>query len=119
MAAWEESAILGSLTALMLVLGLCVSVVPGLAQRAEDGAERFRDRAAYAALVLDGKAAPEPHARPPFAVASTSPESVAYGFGSTVLAILLAALGLERRRLPPPIGLLKTAHSGVIGDYVT
>jgi multicomponent Na+:H+ antiporter subunit D len=126
-----RTTILGSLTALMLVLGLCVSVVPGLAQRTEYGAERFRDRAAYAALVLDGKAAPEPHARLPFAVASTSLESVAYGFGSTVLAILLAALGLERRRLPqsfrkagtrvlgPPIGLLKTAHSGVIGDYVT
>jgi multicomponent Na+:H+ antiporter subunit D len=126
-----RTAILGSLTALTLVLGLCVSLVPGLAQRSESGAERFRDRAAYAARVLDGRAAEEPRARLPFAVPHTSLESVGYGFGSTGLAILLAALGLQRRRLPrpvrkagarvlgPPIGLLKAAHSGVIGDYVT
>jgi multicomponent Na+:H+ antiporter subunit D len=112
-----------------IVLGLATSVVPGLAQRSERAAERFRDRAGYAASVLHGaptKLAP----RPPYAVAHTTAASVVYGVGATLVALSLAALGLFRLRLPrrirepcaralgPPLEGLRTVHSGVIGDYV-
>ena len=51
-------AILAPATAVTVVLGLLVSVVPGLTQRTEEAAARFSDRAAYASLVLRGAAAP-------------------------------------------------------------
>jgi multicomponent Na+:H+ antiporter subunit D len=116
-------------TGVTVVLGLVVSVVPGLGQRAEYGAQRFRDRAAYAARVLHGRPVPET-ARLPFALERTSGESVAYGLLSGVLALGTAAFGLWRARLPgdarrlggrlvgPPVAVLHAAHSGVIGDYV-
>jgi multicomponent Na+:H+ antiporter subunit D len=115
-------------TAALVVLGLVVSVVPGLSQRAEYGAERFRDRAAYAERVLH-----DVHVktkRIPYAVQPTTGESVAYGIGAGVLTLLFAAFGLWRDRLPrawrlsggraaaQPLGALKGVHSGVIGDYV-
>jgi multicomponent Na+:H+ antiporter subunit D len=118
-----------AITAVVLVLGLVASVAPGLGQRVEQAAGRARDRIAYVDRVLrdhEGPAAP----RPPFAVERTTTDSVLYGFGGTVIAVLLALVGLYRRRLPelvraplrsvlgPPVGVLRTAHSGVIGDYV-
>lgn len=108
-------------TAVMLAIGLAVSLVPGLGQRAEAGAERFRDRAGYAQLVLYGKPMPtSPQA--PFAVEPTSGSSIAYAIGTAAIALSLAAWGLWRRRIPewvwPPVRVLKAAHSGIVGDYV-
>ena len=113
-----------------VVLGIAISVVPGLGQRAEYAADRFRDRVGYAALVLHGRPmAPPPSL--PIAIRSTSLASLLYGGGATLFAVGLAFVGLYRRRLPgavtapagrvlaPPIRVLRELHSGVVGDYVT
>jgi multicomponent Na+:H+ antiporter subunit D len=102
-----------------VALGIVTSVVPGLAQRAEYAADRFRDRSGYAALVVHGKAmAPAPSL--PIAIRGTSLDSVLYGAGATLFALGVAAVAL-RRRLPaiPPVRVLHALHSGVVGDYVT
>jgi len=116
--------------AVMLVLGLSISLVPGLAQRAEYGSERFRERASYAAQVLDGKPAPQT-ARLPYALEPTATSSRVYALGTLALALAAAAFGLWRQRLPavfrgvtarvlgPPVGVLRQAHSGLLADYVT
>jgi multicomponent Na+:H+ antiporter subunit D len=113
-----------------VVLGVAISVVPGLGQRAEYAADRFRDRAGYAARVLHGRPMPPPQSLP-VTVRGTSLESLLYGAGATVFALGLAGVGLYRRRLPqavavaagralaPPIQMLRDLHSGVVGDYVT
>jgi multicomponent Na+:H+ antiporter subunit D len=121
-------ALLG-VTAVLLVLGLVVSVAPGLGQRVEQAAGRARDRIAYVDRVLRGHLAAA-QARPPVAIEETKPDSVLYGVGGTVTAFALALVGLYRRRLPalvreslravlgPPLGALRLAHSGIVGDYV-
>jgi multicomponent Na+:H+ antiporter subunit D len=118
-----------SVTAALLVLGLVVSVAPGLGQRVEQAAGRARDRIAYVDRVLRGQALPAPP-RPPVAVEATATDSVLYGVGATSIAVGLALAGLYRRRLPnlvlgplrsilgPPVAVLRLAHSGVVGDYV-
>ena len=107
---------------------MSVSLVPGLSQRAEYGAERFRDRAAYAERVLHGT--PMPEKRLPYALQPTTTASVLYGAGALVLTLLVAAFGLWRDRLSeglrlaggrvagPPLAVLRGVHSGVVGDYV-
>jgi multicomponent Na+:H+ antiporter subunit D len=119
-----------AITGALIVLGLLVSIVPGLSQRAEYGAERFRDRAAYAERVLHGTPMKEPPARLPFSVQPTTGTSVAYGIGAGLIALLLAAFGLWRQRVSEgirrtagrvagqPLAVFKGVHSGVIGDYV-
>lgn len=118
-----------SVTAAVLLLGLLVSVAPGLGQRVEQAAGRARDRSAYVDRVLRGRPLPAPP-RPPVAIESTSTDSLLYGSGATALAVALALVGLYRRRLPdlvlaplrtvlgPPLAALRLAHSGVVGDYV-
>jgi multicomponent Na+:H+ antiporter subunit D len=113
-----------------VVLGIAISVVPGLGQRAEYAADRFRDTSGYAARVLHAKRLPPPTSLP-VSIRRTSLESVLYGVGATILALGLAAVGLDRRRVPrvlavtaertlaPPIRVLHALHSGVVGDYVT
>jgi multicomponent Na+:H+ antiporter subunit D len=115
--------------AVALALGLAVSVVPGLERRTDEAAQRFVDRAALAAQVLHGA---EPTAPPRLArdIPPPSGASIAYGIGSAVLALAVAAFGLWRGRLPfalrrpvwralgPPIGVVRAAHSGIVGDYV-
>ncbi|HZC75480.1 MAG TPA: proton-conducting transporter membrane subunit [Gaiellaceae bacterium] len=113
-----------------VVLGLAISVVPGLGQRAEYAADRFRDRAGYAARVLRDRPMSPPQSLP-VTIRHTSLESLLYGGGATILAFGLALLGLYGRRLPqtvsavaerslaPPIRVLRELHSGVVGDYVT
>ena len=110
--------------AVLVVLGAVVSVVPGLAQRAEYGADRFRDRSGYADRVLHGLPM-KATAQLPFTVVHTTPETILYGIGATLLAVVLAAYGLYRQRLAlrlrplePALAVLKRAHSGVVGDYV-
>jgi multicomponent Na+:H+ antiporter subunit D len=118
-----------AVTAVVLVLGLVVSVVPGLGQRVELAAGRARDRIAYVDRVLRGHERTFPK-RPPFAVEPTTTDSILYGVGGTIIAFGLALFGLYRRKLPaavlaplrsalgPPAAALRLAHSGVIGDYV-
>jgi multicomponent Na+:H+ antiporter subunit D len=113
-----------------VVLGVAISVVPGLGQRAEYAADRFRDRAGYAARVLRGHPI-TPAQSLPVTIEHTSLESLLYGTGATIFALGLAFVGLYRRRLPhavsaaagrtlaPPIRVLRELHSGVVGDYVT
>jgi multicomponent Na+:H+ antiporter subunit D len=118
-----------AVTAALLVLGLAVSLAPGLGQRVEQAAGRARDRVAYVDRVLrDHKPAP-PH-RPPIGVEHTATDSVLYGTGGVLIAVGLALAGLYRRRLPqlvrtalrstlgPPLAVVRVAHSGVVGDYV-
>jgi multicomponent Na+:H+ antiporter subunit D len=118
-----------AVAALTISLGLVASVVPGLQQRAEHAAGRFRDRHAYVAHVLQRQPS-TPTARPPFTVENAPAASWGYGFGSLAIAVAGAAFGLWRRRLPdlvretagrwlvPPIDVLKGAHSGIVGDYL-
>jgi multicomponent Na+:H+ antiporter subunit D len=117
-----------AVTAVLLVLGLAVSVAPGLGQRAEQAAGRARDRIAYVDRVLRGHASAL--SRPSDRVEATNVDSLLYGSGGTLIAIAFALFGLYRRRLPrlvvaplrsalrPPIAALRLAHSGLIGDYV-
>jgi multicomponent Na+:H+ antiporter subunit D len=114
------SAVLVAVTAAVIVPGSVVSVVPGLASRSEYAAARFVDRSAYAAHVLDGKPLPRaPHL--PLSLEPASTETILYGLGASLLAVALAGL-LLRKRIPrvlaPPIHVLKTAHSGIVGDYI-
>ena len=113
-----------------VALGLVMSIVPGLGQRAEYAADRFRDTSGYAARVLHGRPLPPPQSLP-VSIEHTSLESLLYGSSATFLALGLALVGLYRRRLPgavsavagrtvaPPIRVLRGLHSGVVGDYVT
>jgi multicomponent Na+:H+ antiporter subunit D len=113
-----------------VVLGVAISLVPGLGQRAEYAATRFQDRSSYAARVLHGRPFPATPSLP-VAIEHTSPESLLYAAGATILALGLAFVGLYRRRLPrvvsrtarrtlaPPVHVLRELHSGVVGDYVT
>ena len=118
-----------AITGALIVLGLAVSVVPGLSQRADYGADRLRGRAAYASRVLHFAPTKQtPHL--PFSIQPTTTASVLYGIGAGILTLLFLAFGLWRGRLPrawrlaggrvagPPIAVLKEVHSGVIGDYV-
>ena len=113
-----------------VVLGVVVSVVPGLGQRAEYAADRFRDTSGYAARVLrDRPTSPPPSLS--ISIRHTSLDSLLYGAGATIVALGLAFVGLHRRRLPravaaaggrtlaSPIRVLHALHSGVVGDYVT
>jgi multicomponent Na+:H+ antiporter subunit D len=112
-----------------IVLGLLASVVPGLQQRTEIGAERFMDRHAYAAKVLHGVAEPIPP-RPSFSLPHATPSGIAYGLGALVLTLAFTALGLWWQRLPrpalralgtplrPPLIVLREVHSGIVGEYI-
>jgi multicomponent Na+:H+ antiporter subunit D len=121
--------LLVAVTTVMLALGLAASVAPGLEHRTEAGAERFVDRAGYAARVLHGVPVHTP-AHLPYDVPAATGASIGYGLGATGLTIAVAAFGLWYRRLPdvicraagagigPPLELLRRAHSGIIGDYL-
>jgi multicomponent Na+:H+ antiporter subunit D len=112
-----------------IVLGLVASVVPGLQQRTEAGADRFRDHAGYIARVLHAVPVP-PAPRLPFTVEGATSSSLGYAVGALLLSFALAALGLWYRRLPrgalsaarlvlaPPGRALHALHSGIVGDYV-
>ena len=113
-----------------VVLGVAISVVPGLGQRAEYAADRFRDRAGYTGRVLRDEPMAPPHSLP-VTIRHTTLESLLYGGSATILAVGLALVALYRRRLPrivggaagralaPPVHVLRALHSGVVGDYVT
>jgi len=114
---------------LALLLGFATSLVPGLERRAEAAAHRFVDRAAYSAQVLHGTV-PVVTARAPYDIPQATGTSVAYGIGSGLLALAVAAFGLWHARLPlvlrraatravgPPVDAIRAAHSGIVGDYL-
>jgi multicomponent Na+:H+ antiporter subunit D len=108
----------GAVCAAAIVCGTAVSFVPGLGQRAEAAATQFENRAAYAAVVLDGRTVARPP-RPPVALEPGSTSSLLYASGAVLVALALAGFGLRPHRATRPVALLKTVHSGVIGDYVT
>jgi multicomponent Na+:H+ antiporter subunit D len=114
--------LLVGVAATAVVLGLGISAVPGLGQRAEYAADRFRDTSSYAARVLHARALPPPPSLP-VSIQHTSLESLLYGGSATILAAGLALVGLYRPRAlstaAPPIRVLRELHSGVVGDYVT
>jgi multicomponent Na+:H+ antiporter subunit D len=122
--------LLVAVAAVAIVLGLGVSVVPGLQQRSEHAAERFVDRSGYVASVLHGEKAEGPPARLPYEVEPATPSGTAYALGAGVLALAVAAFGLWYRRLPelfvsagarfatPPAVALRAMHSGIVGDYL-
>jgi multicomponent Na+:H+ antiporter subunit D len=127
----ETGARLGPLlavTAAAVIAGLAVSLVPGLQQRTEAGAERFVDRSAYVERVLHGTS--PAHPRLPFTLEPATTPSLLYGAGAAVLTLAVAAGGLWHRRLPgaveraaarslgPPVEALRGLHSGIVGDYL-
>jgi multicomponent Na+:H+ antiporter subunit D len=114
-----------ALPALVLVAGsLAVGLLPGLPEDIGTAAARLQDREGYVAVVLEGRAAQTPAPGP-------EPMSdVATGILSSVGAVAVAGFALLRHRLPArlrrtarpvaqaPVGVLRTVHSGHVGDYV-
>jgi multicomponent Na+:H+ antiporter subunit D len=119
-----------SVITVLVALGFATSVVPGLQARAEQDASRFTERQAYASEVLHG-AKPVPAPRPPYSVGPATTASILYGLGAGAIALITMAFGLWRAQLPrrlraagaralePPLEVLRGAHSGIVGDYVT
>jgi multicomponent Na+:H+ antiporter subunit D len=111
----------------LLVAGLGITFAPGLAGHAIQHAQHFVDRPAVARETLHG-ARPAQLPTPSF---HPSGAAYAYGGASALGAILLAWLGLYRRRLPVwlrrvteralgrGVLRLKLLHDGVTGEYVT
>jgi multicomponent Na+:H+ antiporter subunit D len=111
----------------LLACGLALGVWPGLSGRVERGASAFVDRPAYAASVLGGRAVAV-RAAPPV---SPSAHDAATGVAGAAGAVLVATVGLGRRRLIPPgfralishsagrgFRAFRALHSGHVGDYV-
>jgi multicomponent Na+:H+ antiporter subunit D len=118
-----------AITVLLIGIGFAISLAPGLQDRLEHGADRFRDRQTYVDRTLFGRVRTYgPSA--PAALHRAKGYSIALGLGSTAIAFAAAAFGLFRRRLPvaareggarvlaPSVAGLKALHSGIVGDYV-
>jgi multicomponent Na+:H+ antiporter subunit D len=111
----------------LLVAGLGLVFVPGLASSAIEHALRFVDRPAYARETLHDIPPPQAPTQS-FQVAGLS---YLYGTLTVLAALSFAWLGLYRRRVPSvirrvarrsvgrPIERLRLVHDGVVGDYVT
>jgi multicomponent Na+:H+ antiporter subunit D len=128
----EEKAsipIMATVTAVMVAIGLGLSLAPGLKDHTERAGERFRDRHAYIERVLHGHEKPHTAATPDVLHAGRA-HSIGYGIGGFLIAVAAALFGLYRGRLPqqarewgtrlalPPLNGLRALHSGVPGDYV-
>jgi multicomponent Na+:H+ antiporter subunit D len=112
--------------AVLIVAGLLVGAVPDAVEDAQRSAHAFADRAAYAAAVFERPVPP----REPIEYLHPGTIEVLLGLLSTLAAICLTAVLLERLRLPfrVPRALhratatsferLRRQHSGQIGDYV-
>jgi multicomponent Na+:H+ antiporter subunit D len=123
-------------TVALLVGGLAIGLVPGLADGARDAAARFSDRGAYAATVLSGP--PSGLAGAPAHLAAgepfDGPHTLDWLYAALSLAgaIALAWVALTRGRLrdifgPGAVGRgvrvalsgLRGLHTGQVTDYVT
>jgi multicomponent Na+:H+ antiporter subunit D len=122
--------VLAAVAGLAIVLGFAASVVPGIEGRTELAAERFADTSAYRAAVLHGAAHGDAAAHLSFSLLSVDTASALYGLGALAIAAATAAFGLWHRRLPegirtagartlgPPVGVVRHAHTGIVGDYL-
>jgi multicomponent Na+:H+ antiporter subunit D len=112
----------------LLVVAVVVGLVPGLTGAAHHAAERFTDRPAYAAAVLEGATGTGPgvtHPPPELAVPAL------LAVVSALLGLGLALAALRPDRLPgrlrggvtrlwdPVAARLRDLHNGGIGDSVT
>jgi multicomponent Na+:H+ antiporter subunit D len=115
--------------AALVLAGVGMSLVPGLEHHVEHAAEVFQDRGSYAATVLRGQS--EHESVDAFGLLSLPAASVAWGVVAFVGSIGLALLALFRERLVSRrtrertlqlagggLGVLRSVHSGVVGDYV-
>jgi multicomponent Na+:H+ antiporter subunit D len=118
-----------AIATLVVAIGVGLSVVPGLEDRSEHAADRFRDRHAYVERTIDGRV--RTYGPPsPIVLHAAKPSSIWYGIGAGVIALATAGFGLFRRRIPaaarragvrwlePAADGLKALHTGVVGDYV-
>jgi multicomponent Na+:H+ antiporter subunit D len=111
----------------LLLMGLAVGLLPGLAYAAQEAAARFLDQQAYTDAVLYGVS---PGRLSAVASPTLTGTSLLYAVVSVVGALALALLALFGRHLrhSPPRALvdvvgvgsnrLRTLHSGYPGDYV-
>jgi multicomponent Na+:H+ antiporter subunit D len=126
----ERSPALMILPAAAIALaGVGLSLVPGLEHHAERAAHRFQDSAGYVAAVLHGHVQQPPVLS--FELLKLPTASVLWGLASALGAVLLALVALYRERLVPAparralvvtrpgVEVLRTLHSGAIGDYIT
>ena len=113
--------------ALLLASALALGLIPDLSSWALHAAERFEDRAAYAAAVLHDT-------RPPSATlqhVGATWSDVLLSLGAVAGAFAVAATDLFRERVPAifrsraqrlrqvALGAATASHSGHVGDYVT
>lgn len=109
----------------LLALGLCVGLVPAVAQGAAEAAAQLVDRAGYVDQTLSGASASPAL---PEAVHWTA-SGVGFGLLAVALAVCVALIAIYQdslpdgltslgRRISPVRHVLHRAHSGHIGDYV-
>ena len=124
-----EVSLMSAASGVAIVLGLVVSLTPGLARAIELAASRFADAAAYRAIVLHA-ARTHPTTGASFTLLDLDARAALFGMGALVIALAVAAFGLWHARLPeslravgaaalgPPVRALRGAHSGIVGDYL-
>ncbi|MDP9882672.1 multicomponent Na+:H+ antiporter subunit D [Sinomonas atrocyanea] len=110
--------------AALLGAGALLGFVPGIADAAAAAARQFMDRAGYVAAALGGAAG----AVPGGPSSEWDAAGILWGCVTTLAALGVAAADLYRHRLPgaagrplavldPPLRLLRSLHSGRVGDY--
>ena len=116
--------------AALLLLGVGLGWVRDLPRTIQPYADRFQDRAAYVAAVLDGKTLSDDSAIETGGENSSDQAALMEGFASVFVAIALAALSLLGERMPKaiqaivarllasPVRWLEVFHSGRANDYV-
>ena len=112
----------------LLAAAVAVGLAPGIIDAAQDAAEHFTDRPAYAAAVLEGVPEPGPAAAHP---ATPLGGPALWAVVSALLGLGLAFVALRPDRLPerlrggatrlwdPVAAVLRGLHDGGIGDSVT
>lgn len=114
-----------ALAAALVLLSCAAGLVPHANGAAVAAAERFVDRGAQLAVVLNAT----PTGPLPNAASPPSASSLANGFVAALLALAFAALALFGNRLPRgaravrralgrPFQALRALHDGVLTDYV-
>lgn len=108
---------------LLAAAAAAIGLFPGVGDAALTGAQRFAERGAYAAAILDGRA--------PGALAALAPGprwfDYLYGAGAVLGALVVAATALWGRRTAAGTAVLRAGaalarplaalHSGRVGDY--